>query len=235
MKALIVILVLCLLPSSGLSQTPPAPVATPQAQAPEGPGKIEVVKPEDAQAEQPPVATPDKKQEETTPGAIVYVRPYPKEGGSLSEADYGAFQSTGFAFDSSQFSNKGVKTGTNQYCIEIQTYLVAKEDGLYQIAIDMGYDNKSVPTASILSSITLEGVALVNEYKKSGIIGQGPIDNRTVGAAKLSKGIYMLQVIAGVETNVAKNNTRFEYKMMIKAPGDLSFRAPRSDELVLKK
>ena len=135
MKSILLVIVLALLPQVAFSQTPPAPPSPP---VPQEPGKVEVVKPDEAQAQAAPKQEENKAQVQTMPGAIVYVRPFPKSLSAMSEADYGAFQTQNFSWDTSDFSNKGVKYGKNQFVVEVQTFLVVKEAGLYQFAIDYG-------------------------------------------------------------------------------------------------
>lgn len=234
MKAFVMILSLLFLPQAAFSQTPPAPPAPPAPVAtPQGPGKMEVVTPEElAKTEAPAAPKQEEKKEETTPGAIVYVRPFPQSANVLPEADYGAFQTKAFSWNSAEFGGKGVKTSNNQFCIEVQSYLVARGAGLYQFAIDIAYNGKGYPAKQVLSVIKLEGNALVSEMKA--VPPGGVLDIRSVGAAKLTPGIYGLQVVSGIELNAIKGES-FTYTLLMKGPGDLSFRAPKPDELVLKK
>lgn len=227
-------------PEQGPSQPPaasapapsPAPVESAAAQAQP---KVEVVKPEDlakAEAEKKPEPPKPAEKINTVPGAVVYVRPYPASGTILAEADYGAFTSTKYAWDAQEFAGKGVKLGENPYVLEVQTLLVVKDAGLYQFAVDTNGDllkNNRIDL-NYFCLMNLEGNVLTSERKEVPLILK---DNRSVGAAKLSPGIYQLQIACGYNSN--PRVTKMTYSLLMKGPNDLSFRAPKAEELVIKK
>lgn len=201
-------------------------------QTPQTAGKVEVVKPEDLKDQQQPKAEASKEIVETVPGAIVYVRPFPASPASLAEADYGAFETKTFSWNTSDFKSKGVKSGNNPFCIEVQTHLVVREAGLYQFAVDAFYDGNGSVASKILTLIKLEGNVLTSEIKQAP--STKGVDNRNVGAAKLSPGLYTLQAVCGI-TLGDFTKEHFTFSLLMKSPSDLSFRAPKADELVLKK
>lgn len=211
--------------------TPSAP-APAEAAAPSTQPKIEVVKPEDL-AKVEKKAEPAKPAEkiETTPGVVVYARPFPASGNMLSEADYGAFSSTKYVWDVQELSAKGIKVGENPFVLEIQALLVVKEPGLYQFALDSNVDfTKWGGDKNYLCLINLEGSALTTERKEANAQTK---ENRSVGAAKLTPGVYNLQIVGGYSAPIRW--AKMAYSLLMKGPNDLSFRTPKTDELVIKK
>jgi hypothetical protein len=190
------------------------------------------VKPEDlAKAEKKAEPTKPVEKIETTPGVVVYARPFPATGNTLSEADYGAFSSTKYAWDVQELSAKGIKVGENPFVLEIQALLVVNEPGLYQFAFDSNVDfTKWGGDKYYLCLMNLEGSALSSERKE---VNSQTKENRSIGAAKLTPGVYKLQIVGGYSAPIRW--AKMTYSLLMKGPNDLSFRTPKAEELVVKK
>lgn len=196
----------------------PAPGNPPMAKAP--------------QAQQAP--TP---KEQYAPGPVVFVRKA-TSADLPPEADYGTFISKDSAW-SLHSLNKEIKFGSDTPAYDIQGFLIAKEAGTYQIAVDQQWALKNANYSGfwkpIFTKITLEGNAILAQQDK--ITGQDG-ELRHVGAAKLDPGIYSLRIWTGgvpdpyVGGGTAKWVKTLAYKVLIKGPGDMQFREPHPDEIV---
>lgn len=183
-----------------------------------------------------PQAAPAPK-EQYAPGPIVYV----KKASSADmppEADFGTFISKDSAWSLHGLS-KEIKFGSDTPAYDVQGFLVAKESGTYQIAVDQAWD---ISTANyygfwkpLFTKIVLEGNTILQQSDK--LTGQKG-ELRHVGAAKLDPGIYSLRIWTGgvprddLGQGTVKWVKGLSYKILVKAPGDMQFREPHPDEIV---
>lgn len=194
-----------------------------------------------APAEQSPMANAPQAapapKEQYAPGPVVFV----KKASSPDlppEADYGTFiaKDSAWAMDSLA---KEIKYGSDTPAYDLQAFLVAKEAGTYQIAVDQQWALKGANYSDfwkpIFTKITLEGNSILAQQDK--ITGQDG-ELRHVAAAKLEPGIYSLRIWTGgvpdqhMGGGTAKWVKLLTYKVLIKAPGDMQFRQPHPDEIV---